>query len=119
METPGTWAKKFVTKMMDTKDYLTSLGQLALVGFCVFVLALGSYLVRFGFDVKSGFPGIGDSATWGQFGDFIGGTTNPIFAFLAFLGVLWTIGLNHKELEETKTASEEEKKQGKKKTFRE
>lgn len=34
-----------------------------------------------------------DPAAWGQFGDYFGGLLNPIFGFLAFLGVLWTLHL--------------------------
>jgi hypothetical protein len=37
---------------------------------------------------------------WGQFGDFFGGTLNPIYALLAFMGVLITIHLQAKQLEE-------------------
>ncbi len=40
-----------------------------------------------------------DPAVWGQFGDFIGGTTNPILAFLTFIGLLLTIILQGKQLE--------------------
>lgn len=39
-----------------------------------------------------------DSGTWGTFGDFIGGTLNPILAFLSFIALLCTIQLQSKEL---------------------
>jgi len=35
---------------------------------------------------------------WGQFGDYFGGTLNPIFAFLAFIGVLLTVYLQSEQL---------------------
>lgn len=40
---------------------------------------------------------------WGTFGDFIGGTLNPIFSFLSLLAILFTIHLQVQELEATRT----------------
>lgn len=37
---------------------------------------------------------------WGQFGDFVGGTLNPIFAMLAFLALLWSISLQASEFKQ-------------------
>ena len=34
---------------------------------------------------------------WGQFGDYFGGVLNPIFALLAFLGLLWSISIQQRE----------------------
>ena len=34
---------------------------------------------------------------WGQFGDYFGGLLNPIFALLAFLGLLWSISTQQQE----------------------
>lgn len=52
--------------------------------------------------------------TWGEFGDFIGGTLNPILSFLALIALLLTIvlqskqlDLSTKELKETKEALKE------------
>lgn len=39
-----------------------------------------------------------DHGEWGTFGDFFGGTLNPIFSFLALLALLLTIILQSKEL---------------------
>jgi len=39
---------------------------------------------------------------WAQFGDFVGGTLNPILAFLSFIALLITIYIQTKELSETK-----------------
>ncbi|WP_063339756.1 MULTISPECIES: putative phage abortive infection protein [unclassified Marinomonas] len=39
---------------------------------------------------------------WGMFGDFIGGTLNPILSFLALIALLLTIVLQNKELEATR-----------------
>jgi hypothetical protein len=38
---------------------------------------------------------------WGTFGDYVGGTLNPIFSFLSFIGLLITIVLQRKELAAT------------------
>ncbi|PPK71756.1 putative phage abortive infection protein [Methylobacter tundripaludum] len=38
----------------------------------------------------------------GQFGDYIGGTLNPILSFLSLIALLWTIGIQTKELELTR-----------------
>ncbi len=46
-----------------------------------------------------GFFKIGEVSAWlGTFGDFVGGITNPVFSFLAFLGLLWTIKQQRDEL---------------------
>ncbi|MGC3526412.1 hypothetical protein [Pseudomonas aeruginosa] len=38
-----------------------------------------------------------DPAIWGQFGDYIGGVLNPLFALAAFLSALWSIDLQRRE----------------------
>lgn len=38
----------------------------------------------------------------GQFGDFVGGVLNPIFSFLAFCGLLYTVNLQRAELKEAR-----------------
>lgn len=45
---------------------------------------------------------VGPDTILGVFGDFIGGTLNPILSFLAFLGVLITISLQRKELADSR-----------------
>ncbi|VAW73737.1 hypothetical protein MNBD_GAMMA14-2378 [hydrothermal vent metagenome] len=39
-----------------------------------------------------------DNEKWGTFGDFIGGTLNPILSFLALIALLYTIHIQSKEL---------------------
>lgn len=39
-----------------------------------------------------------DSATWGTFGDFIGGVLNPIFGFITIMILLYTMSLQTDEL---------------------
>ncbi|EKT4479199.1 hypothetical protein QEL91_004942 [Pseudomonas putida] len=50
-----------------------------------------------------------DQAVWGTFGDYFGGILNPVFALFAFLGVLWSLDLQMKQvkqLSEDKRADE-------------
>ena len=39
---------------------------------------------------------------WGQFGDYLGGTLNPIFGFLGFIVLVLTLALQSRQLELTK-----------------
>lgn len=41
-----------------------------------------------------------DHAVWGAFGDYFGGILNPIFALFAFLGVLWSLDLQMKQVKQ-------------------
>ena len=56
-----------------------------------------------------------DPATWGTFGDYLGGTLNPIISFLAFIGLLYTIHQQAQEMqatrEELKQAAEQQRQQ--------
>lgn len=38
------------------------------------------------------------TTVWGEFGSYFGGVLGPIFSFLAFIGLLWTISLNYEQL---------------------
>lgn len=42
-----------------------------------------------------------DTGDWGTFGDYIGGTLNPILAFFSFLALCYTINLQNKQLQRT------------------
>lgn len=44
----------------------------------------------------------GDTGVWGQFGDFAGGTLNPIFGFLTVMLLVLSIRVQKEELEETR-----------------
>ena len=56
-----------------------------------------------------------DPATWGTFGDYLGGTLNPIISFLALIGLLYTIHQQAQEMqatrEELKQAAEQQRQQ--------
>lgn len=51
----------------------------------------------YGFSFKD-FCFVSDTEKFGQFGDFIGGTLNPILAFLSFMALLYTIKIQTDEL---------------------
>jgi len=40
-----------------------------------------------------------DKNDWGTFGDFMGGTLNPLFAFLSLFAIIYTIRIQTQELE--------------------
>lgn len=87
------------------------------------LLFLGSVAVFIGIIViikyKHYFPGpvLYEHDKWGQFGDFIGGLLNPIFALLAFFALLITIVIQSRELsvttEELKKSAAALEEQGK------
>ena len=56
-----------------------------------------------------------DPATWGTFGDYLGGTLNPIISFLALIGLLYTIHQQAQEMQATrkelKQAAKQQRKQ--------
>lgn len=75
---------------------MKSLRGLALAAFVIMISVLCSIIAQFGFSPDSPIE------QWGAFGDFIGGTLNPIFAFLSFICLLMTIVLQNTELKETR-----------------
>jgi len=70
---------------------------MALVIFLIMAGVLGRYLTHFNGGLSGG--GKGD---WGTFGDYLGGTLNPILSFLSLIALLTTIVLQSKELELTR-----------------
>lgn len=70
---------------------------------------LGIYLYKFGsFTDPTLAAHKGD---WGTFGDYIGGTLGTLFAFLAFIGVLFTVYLQDKQLQHARAQSKLEELQ--------
>jgi uncharacterized membrane protein len=58
----------------------------------VFILYFGNFKGNLSFS----------NSDWGTFGDFIGGTLNPVLSFLSLIALLLTIVLQSKELESTR-----------------
>lgn len=77
-----------------------------LLGLAVLLITVKGYLDMFGENL---IPTMYDQSEiarvnkesierFGQFGDFIGGTLNPTFAFLSFMAILWTLKIQIKAL---------------------
>lgn len=73
------------------------LGLVASLAIIFYVSAFGIYAWYFGDS-----PIIASNELWGQFGDYIGGVLNPLFALLAFLALLYTITQTQEELKLTR-----------------
>lgn len=75
-----------------------------------FLIILGLYIAYF-----KNLSITNDSSTWGTFGDYLGGTLNPIISFLALIGLLYTIHQQAQEMqatrEELKQAAEQQRQQ--------
>jgi len=63
-------------------------------------LSISSYVYWFYIALK--LPFSHDPATWGQFGDFIGGLLNPLIAYLAFYWLITSVRIQKQELKETR-----------------
>lgn len=63
----------------------------------VLLLPIVSYISMYGHHLS------GSQELWAQFGDFFGGILNPVYAFLAFLALLYTISLQSAELRQATT----------------
>lgn len=63
----------------------------AILATTLLVSVIGAYVWNFGVHLSD------SQDKWGQFGDFVGGTLNPVFAMLAFLALLWSIALQASE----------------------
>lgn len=55
-----------------------------------------------------GFHWVNSQEVWGQFGDFFGGLLNPIYAFLAFLALLYTTSLQAAEFKRTANSMQQQ-----------
>jgi hypothetical protein len=61
------------------------------------IVVYGFYIYNFG--PGQWFKPSPDPADWGVFGDFVGGLLNPLFSFLAFMGVIFTVALQARQLD--------------------
>lgn len=81
---------------MTSKNLLNWLGIIFLSAVVSFICVLGLYFFKFHGRLSS------EQALWGAFGDFVGGTLNPILSFMALIALLLTIVLQNRELEQTR-----------------
>lgn len=72
---------------------LKNLNWLLYIAIGLFIITIGIYFVNF----NNGFSP--DRSDWGTFGDFMGGTLNPLFAFLSLFAIIYTIRVQTQELE--------------------
>lgn len=87
---------------MDNLSGIPSwLKSLVLFTIIVAVLAIGAYGLNFYGPLST------EQETWAQYGDFVGGTMNPLFAFSGLMALLYTIVLQSREL---KNSAEQLKK---------
>ena len=71
----------------------TNIAMLVVIGMTVIMLVFFVYFLFFrGHKLSS------DPAVWGQFGDFIGGTANPILSFITLVLLAFTLGVQNRQL---------------------
>ncbi len=71
----------------------TNIAMLVVIGMTVIMLVFFVYFLFFrGHKLSS------DPAAWGQFGDFIGGTANPILSFITLVLLAFTLGVQNRQL---------------------
>ena len=89
-------------KMNQSLLWLLGIGAISAVG------VQGMYFYKFGsWPITLSH----DPAVWGQYGDYIGGLLNPIFSSLAFSGLVVTIVLQARQIDEGKHNAELEEMQ--------
>lgn len=90
-------------RAMEQRTYATILGpglkKLIWLGAAAAWAALGLYFYKFAIATGRWFELSSDKQDWGTFGDYLGGVLNPFFSYLAFLGVLFTVILQARQLD--------------------
>jgi hypothetical protein len=71
------------------------------LGLLVAAIAIGAYVVNFAIPARFSFATTDSS--WSNFGSYVGGVLGPLFSFLAFVAVLFTVWLQAKQLEDSRT----------------
>lgn len=88
-------------QQLDTVDTPLEFGKFVFYTFSgILVVMLGLYVYRFGITTST------SQSTWGAFGDFLGGTLNPLVSFLTLIVAVNVWRLQKRELEDTRTALE-------------
>lgn len=72
---------------------LKKLTSLVWVAIGLFLIAIFVYFYNFHGVFST------EKSDWGTFGDFMGGTLNPLFAFLSLIAIIYTIRIQTQELE--------------------
>lgn len=79
---------------------------LLFLGLVLALVAIGAYFGVFG--PLSNYSLAKTDTAWSNFGSYMGGVLGPLFAFLAFNGVLLTVWLQAQQLETIRTQAEHE-----------
>ncbi len=61
------------------------------------------FIYNFGLSIKA------DSNNWGQFGSYVGGVLSPVFAFMSFIALLFTINLQRIDIKDKRDEAKEQK----------
>jgi len=77
---------------------LITIGSIALILIISAVLAFANVVAR-----AANFEFSQSAQDWAFFGDYLAGTVGPALSFLAFIGILWTIKLQTKQIEISKS----------------
>lgn len=77
-----------------------SLLSIMIIASIIILSVFSAYFLNFNDRIST------SNSDWGTFGDFIGGTLNPILSFLGLIALLLTISLQSKELELTRNELE-------------
>lgn len=83
-----------IIKMKESHEELNNKFLIAIFILAIFSIAIVffSYFYFFNYEISN------KQEIWGVFGDFIGGTLNPILSFLALIALLITIVVQNKQL---------------------
>lgn len=87
----------------------------SLIGIIVLVI-LGLYILNFSPFIPDAIKGLlrgfsDNRGDWGTFGDYVGGTLNPLFGFFGFIALLVTLSLQRQQLDEQRKDMEEQRKE--------
>jgi hypothetical protein len=94
-----TWTERIIDRITPVKLAKWFLGMIGVV-LLLIAGVFGRYFTFFNGQLSP------ENTDWGTFGDFIGGTLNPILSFLSLIALLTTIVLQSKELELTRNELE-------------
>jgi hypothetical protein len=93
------------------EDLELAVKVMVLIAGCVFALVLLAYFIRFGplsgwlFGPETTEQVANAKAAWGQLGDFVGGSLNPILSGLTLIGLVFTILLQQEAMQRTQDDS--------------
>ncbi len=92
--------------MFNSYIFVAAVAMIAIIGF---------YVVRF--FVMLGFGVSDDSAIWGQFGDYMGGTLNPVLSFISIVLLIKSLGLQNQANVELRAELQENRRAEKLRSF--